>query len=376
MASVHKRGATYYVVYRVDGKQKWAKAGPRKKDADRLKTEIERQLHQGIYREAPDITFKELAGKWLELKKSELRPRSLASYEPMVRRIVAAFGPRKVKTIRQEDVEEFAATMLETASPDLTKRTLTLFKTICAKGIQYGYLYANPVEHVAKPKAPKREMDYLSPEEMAKLIEATDERHRCLIIFACLTGCRQSEILGLRWRNVELESGRVFIRQVCHGGRFYEPKTEKSRRAVAIPPALVKALKAHQLRQAVELESNQHDLVFPNLIGKPMDGHNVTRRILRPALRRAGLREVRFHDLRHSYISMLMNQGANIRFIQQQAGHSSAQITWDRYSHVYPETERAAVLQAESALFGKRKAKRELALTNPEGMSDAMAFSK
>lgn len=355
MACIVKRPGGYYVKFRVDGKQKWRKAGPRKKDADILKADIERELHRGTFQELKDITFVGLAERWLELKKNEVRPKSYASYEPMVRRIVAAVGSRKVKTIRQEDVEQFAATMLKTESPDLTKRTLTLFKAICSKGIQYGYLHVNPVEYVAKPKTPKREMDYLSPEEMVKLIEATDERHRCLSMFACLTGCRQSEILGLRWGDIDFESGRVFIRQVLQGGRFYEPKTDKSRRAVLIPPVLVESLKVHRTRQAVELESNEHDLVFPNLAGRPMSGLNVTRRILRPALRRAGLREVRFHDLRHSYISMLMNQGANIRFIQQQAGHSSAQITWDRYSHVYPETERAAVLQAESALFGDKK---------------------
>ncbi|MHB0977663.1 MAG: tyrosine-type recombinase/integrase [Candidatus Aquicultorales bacterium] len=373
--SIHKRGPSYYVVYRTpEGKQKWKKAGPSyKENALPLKTEIQKQLlTNGVYKEIKDTTFKGLAEKWLKLKKTKLRPKSYGSYEPMILRIVKGFdsegkivqegdrkkkkihdgfGDRNPKTIQQEEIEEFAARMLEALSPDLTKRTLTLFKAICAKGIQWSYLNSNPVEYVEKPESPKPEMDYLSPDEMERLIKSTDNRYKCLITFACLTGCRQSEILGLRWSDVDFASGKVHIRQVYHGGRFDKPKTEKSRRAVLISPRLMEELKTHQLRQTVELGSNAHNLVFPNLMGKPMDGHNLTRRILRPALTRAGIREIRFHDLRHSYISMLMNQGANIRFIQQQAGHSSAQITWDRYGHVYPETEQAAVLQAENAIF-------------------------
>ncbi len=354
MASIVKRPSGYFVVFRIDGRQVWKKGGDRKKDALRLKTEIERELQQGTYQELPDITFRELASKWLELKKNEVRPKSYASYEPQVRRITAVFGGHKVKALKQEMVERFASQLLTEIGPDLTGRILTLFKAILTKGIQWGYLYRNPVEHVSKPKAPKREMDYLNPEELTKLLDATEERHRCLLTFATLTGCRQSEILGLRWGDVDFSAGKVYIRQVLQENCFYEPKTDKSKRVVVVPPVLIEALEVHQTRQAVELSENHHDLVFPNLVGKPMSGINLTRRVLYPALRRAGIRKVGFHILRHSYVSLLVNQGENIKFIQKQVGHSSAKVTWDVYSHLFPEGEKEAVLRLQDSLFGDK----------------------
>lgn len=108
-----------------------------------------------------------------------------------------------------------------------------------------------------------------------------------------------------------------------------------------MPETLIGELKSHQLYQTVYLKTNEHDLVFTNTQGGPVNNKNFTRRTLRAALRRAGLREVErpCHALRHSYVSMLVNQGANIKFIQKQVGHSSARITWDIYSHLYPEAE-------------------------------------
>ncbi len=114
---------------------------------------------------------------------------------------------------------------------------------------------------------------------------------------------------------------------------------------------MVDELKTHQARLAVELSSNEHDLVFPNLNGKPMDSQNLRRRVLEPALKRAGIRQVGFHALRHSYVSMLVAQGENIKTIQQLVGHSSAKITWDTYAHLFSGTTKKAVNKLSKSLF-------------------------
>lgn len=354
MASVQKKDGNYYVVFRLDGKQQWKPGGKRKKDALRLKTEIERDLQQGTYQELPDITFRELAEKWLELKKPQVRPKTYASYKPQIERIVSTFGSFKAKTIQQERVERFVSELLSEVSPDMAGRILTLFKNILTKGVQWGYAYRNPAEYVDRPKTPKREMAYLNPDEMKRLMDAVDEHHRCLFMFACLTGCRQSEILALRWEDVDFDAGTVSIRQVLQDGVFYEPKTEKSKREVMAPPVLVEALSIHKMRQAVELESNECNLVFPNIVGKPMDGQNLTRRVLAQAIERAGIRKVGFHALRHSYVSLLLDHGENIKFIQQQVGHSSAKVTLDTYSHLLPDAGKQAVIRLQDRLFGER----------------------
>lgn len=353
--SIGKRGNNYFIRYYVNGKQYWETIGLRKKDAEAALAERLRQINRGEFYRVPDITFKELSQKWLELKKSQVRPKTLASYAPHVKRLTDCFGDYKVKEISQEMVERFQANLSQRRdiSEATQVRCLTLASSIFRKGIQWGYLSKNPTEFVSKPKVPKKEMDYLTPEEIMKLIESTDTRYRTLIMFACLTGARLSEILGLRWDDVDFEGGRVYIRQTLQDGKFYEPKSEKSKRSIAIPSVLVEKLKVHQLNQAVELDENPYNLVFPNSIGKPIDARNLTRRVLGPALRVAGLRRVGFHTLRHSYVSMLINQGENIKFIQKQVGHSSAKITWDIYSHLFPESEREAVARLEERLFNK-----------------------
>ncbi len=171
-------------------------------------------------------------------------------------------------------------------------------------------------------------------------------------MFACLTGCRQSEILGLAWDNVDLESGRIFIRQTYHDGKFFPPKSQAGRRTIDIPPILVEELKAHQLRQMVELETNEYNLVFTTTEGTPMDKRNVVRRVLDPSRNLAGLRKVGFHSLRHSYVSMLISQGENVKTIQSLVGHASANMTWDTYGHLFEGAGRAAVRRLQDSLFG------------------------
>jgi len=352
-----RRKPAYFVVYRIDGKQLWKYAGQRRGDAEKLKAKIEHGIHTSTHQEMPDINFKELADKWLSLKKSEVRPKTFASYIPHIKRQVEQFGSHKVKNINQEMVESWFAELKkkEAFSPETIGRGITLLKGVFRKGMQWGYLGRNPAEFIAKPKAQKTEVEFLEPDEIKRLIKEADPRYRCLIMFACLTGCRISEILGLRWSDVDFNSSRIFIRQTLQGSKFFEPKSAASRRAVDIPPIMVEALKIHQARLAVELPSNDHDLVFPNLSGKPMDSQGLRRRRLEPALKRAGIRQVGFHALRHSYISMLIAQGENVKTIQQLAGHSSAKITWDTYGHLFEGTTKKAVNKLSSTLFSGEK---------------------
>ena len=354
------KGWSYFVAYRIDGKSHWKKAGERKIDAERLKAKIEHGLHTGTHRELPEITFGELADKWLKLKVTQVRPKTFASYKPHAERLKSAFGRHKAKNINQEMVEKFAADLsTQSIGPATVAKCLTIAGGIFRKGMQWGYLARNPAEFVDKPRIPKPDIEILEPEEIRKLIAATDERHRCLIMFACLTGCRQPEELGLRWADVDFADSRVFIRQTLQGKQFFEPKTESSRRTIDLPPILVTELKTHQARQAVELPQNPHDLVFTSKIGTPMQSRNVTRRILESALKRAGLRKVGFHSLRHSYVSMLIAQGENVKTIQVLVGHSSAQMTWDRYGHLFKGVAKEAVLNLQERLFGESNKSQE-----------------
>ncbi len=358
MATIVKRegrdGPRYYVVYRYGGKQRWELAGRREVDARRLKARIEKQLYEGTFRMVDDKTFDDLSEEFLRLKRREVRPNTFTAYESAARRLLRHLSGRKLKDIGVREVEELSSAFLsEGISTATAFRCLSLLSSMFKKAVLWGYIPYNPAEYVKKPRVERPEPDFLEPEEIRRLIEATEERHRALIMFACLTGARQSEILGLRWGDLDLEEGRAYIRQVLQGGKFYPPKSRAGRRVIDLPPVLVEELKVHRLRQAVELEENPHDLVFTTSLGTPMDKRNVTQRILEPALRKAGLRKVGFHALRHSYISMLIAQGESIKTVQALAGHSSVRMTVDVYGHLFERAGKAAAERLEKAIYGK-----------------------
>lgn len=134
-------------------------------------------------------------------------------------------------------------------------------------------------------------------------------------------------------------------------------EAEAARRAIDLPDIIIEELKSHQVRLAVELESNPHDLAFPNALGKPAHYRNLAQRVLEPALRRAGLRKVGFHALRHSYVSLLAAQGESLKTIQALVGHSSARTTWDTYGHLFSGETKKAVSRLEEKLFGRDQVK-------------------
>lgn len=348
----NKSGTVYDVYYRDQAGKQHKKAFKLKRDAEAFLAKTLSEINRGEYQPIKDILFKDLANKWFELKKSQVRPKTYASYKAHVDRLNNYFGDSKVKTITTEEVETFASELsAQNIGPATVARCLVILTGILKAGMRWGYLGRNPAEFLKKPKVPVPDMDYLTPEEIAGLIEATDERHKTLIMLSAFTGMRQSEILALRWSDIDFTSGKIYVRQTLQNGKFYEPKTDKSKRAVVIPLSLVEALKVHRARQAVELEKNPHDLVFTNTVGSPIPSRNLSQRIFEPALKRAGLRKVGFHSLRHSYVSVLLDQGADIKFIQNQVGHASAKITLDIYSHMLPGREQETMQKLETAML-------------------------
>jgi integrase len=174
-----------------------------------------------------------------------------------------------------------------------------------------------------------------------RLLDATPAGYfRTLFATAYITGMRSGELLGLPWSNVDLDNGIVRVRQSLSwasvageaiGPRFFPPKTKAGIRDVTIPAALVSALKAWKLA------CPPGDLVFPREDGSPESDDRVRRAGLHPALKRAGLPQIRFHDLRHSCASALIVDGRPITEIQHRLGHSSPAITLSVYSHWYAD---------------------------------------
>ncbi len=196
----------------------------------------------------------------------------------------------------------------------------------------------------------------------ALLKVAEGDRLEALLIVALSTGMRSGEMLGLQWKAIDLDRGRIGVvaslqPNLAHELVLMEPKTPRSRRAIDIEPRVVLALRRHRAAQAMERRVAgvawvDNDLVFTAPTGAPIDGRALIRAWFRPLLAKAGLPSIRIHDLRHSYASIALARGVHPKVVQEALGHSTIAVTLDLYSHVVPSLQREAAKEMGAALFG------------------------
>ena len=160
-----------------------------------------------------------------------------------------------------------------------------------------------------------------------------DRGGRALFLTAGLTSARRGEILGLRWSDLDFANGRIWLRRsIGLRGEVKTPKTRKSIRAVGMPKPLRDALEAWWKESSFR---EPEDFFFASPTEAPLDGSAMDSKIYKPARKRAGLPPVRFHDLRHTCASILIEQGEHPKVISEQLGHASIAITMDRYGHLF-----------------------------------------
>jgi integrase len=210
---------------------------------------------------------------------------------------------------------------------------------------------------VKAPQALKKEVKLMTPTEVKALLSgASGDRLEALYVVAVHTGLRQGELLGLKWGDVNLEAGTLSVqRSLATDGTFNPPKRNKSRRTVKLTAQAAEALTSHKAAQNEErlkLGSlwEDHDLVFPNGLGKPMDADNLYHRGFKPLLKRVGLSGFTFHSLRHTCATLLLSKNVNPKIVQEMLGHATISQTMDTYSHVMPGMGNVAATALEEAL--------------------------
>ena len=208
-------------------------------------------------------------------------------------------------------------------------------------------------------------MAFMTPEDVQKLLAtAQDTPYYTLIYAALYTGMRRGELLGLRWCDVDLDMATLSVVQSLqrrYGGEFLvkEPKSSRGRRLIALPPSLAILLRQHKaqqddVRKLLGLALAETDLVFAHLDASPLDPSTISHAFGR-ITRKAGLPNIRFHDLRHTHASLMLRNGVHPKIVSERLGHSSIAITLDTYSHVLPGLQEAAALRFEDALQGTRQ---------------------
>ena len=357
MACIAKRRNRWVIdYYDNQGKRQrqTLKKGTTKKKAREKLREIEDQLAKGIYIPDKKIPiFSEVAKEWLEYKKPNLRASTWSVYEGHTRNHFNDLDNLKINRISIAKIEKFISDRQKEGMHILTlRKILVTLGQIMAYAVRHRYISYNPFKDAERPKGQGeikgQKTRILTPEEINTFLEkVTNQKCRTLFRLAIFSGARQGELLGLKWSDVDWENSQIHIQRTFNNDAWYSTKTETSNRKIDLGPKMLIDLKKWKLA----CPESKLNLIFPNKVGNPINHNNLVNRHFNPALKAAGLHRIRFHDLRHTYASLLIEQGENIKYIQNQLGHSSPTVTLNVYAHLMKPTNQAAAIRLENTIF-------------------------
>jgi len=294
--------------------------------------------------------------EWLESTTQRVRPSTARRYEQLVRRhALPALGRLTLAQLRPAVLQGLYTDLVAAGLAPATVRQLhAILHHALAQAARWGLVSQNVADLVTPPRVPRYEARTLTAQQARTLLAAVrGDALEALYVLALYTGLRQGELLGLRWADVDLERGRLAVRGTL--GRdatgtlaVAETKTARSRRQVPLAPSAVTALRAHGARQAeARLRAGPAwqgtDLIFTEADGRPLNSRELLRGHWYPLLARAGLPRIRFHDLRHTVATLLLEEGVHPRVAADALGHSTTALTLNTYSHV------SATVAAEAA---------------------------
>jgi len=339
-----------YTVQTATGSKRKALYGKTRSEVAAKLSKALADRESGLMFDADNMTVGEYLARWLsDSVRGTVRISTFERHEQIVRaHLVTAFGRMKVKNLTPAHVRSLHREKLEDGLAPATVRKIhsTLHKAL-SQAVADGLIPRNAAE-VKAPRPAPDEMRPLSEAEARTFLDAArvaEDRFEALYVLAITTGLRRGELLGLRWDDADLDRGtlRVGRALVREGGRWVvgETKTKRGRRRVNLTPRTVAALKAHrkrQLEQRVRLAGLYEDqgLIFASENGTPLNPENLVKRSFKPLLKRAGLPEIRFHDLRHTCATLLLGRGVHPKIVQELLGHATIAMTLDTYSHYLP----------------------------------------
>ena len=328
--------------YDSDGRRRWKTIDGGLRDAESALDDLRSRVRRGEKVAPTKATVRQVAELWLS-SKTALRPWTRQGYETSLRtHILPRIGNRRVRDVDVYDVAKIVAHMQADgkASATIVSALKPLSGTL-AYAARRGMRTGNPVrelERDERPRIQRREMRVLNSDEIAKLLRAaSSEQYRVLLATAILSGLRQGELLGLQWQDIDLNRSVIHVRrQLDRSGALSEPKTPQARRDVALMPTLARTLAEHRLSRPPAF-TRDDALIFCSEIGTPMIHRNVSRRALAAAVETAELKHIRFHDLRHTFASLLIAEGLDVTYIAAQLGHANPTITLSTYAHVFDQ---------------------------------------
>lgn len=396
---IQKKGNNYYaVVY--DGidpgtgrkRRRWVPAGTRRADAERLLADLIRRKYDGEPVPTEKLTLGEyLTARWLPVQKSKLRASTFDSYRRNIElHVVPALGRRPLDKLTAEDVDLFYADLLtkgrKRRSPGeklevagLAPKTVRNIHVMLHKALgdaaRKGTVVRNVVALADPPslQARKRpEVKAWDADQLVQFLDAVDS-HRMAPAFhlAAHTGMRRGEVLGVRWRDLDLDAGRVSVRQalvsVGYEMSISDVKTGSSRRTIDIDDDVVQVLRdwrKHRTEERDGADPAADDLVFVKADGASMHP-DIFSQLFDRIVAKLDVPVISLHDLRHTHATLLLKAGVHVKVVSERLGHSNIAFTMNTYQHVLPG------MQAEAAAMFSELLSRTSTAAARRGVSGA-----
>ena len=319
-----------------------------------------------------------LTADWLPAIKVTIEESTWASYERYLRlHVISNLGGVRLEAVDASMLNRLYADLLDHGRLDgkpggLSRQSVRYIHTVLGRAlgdaVRWGRIVRNPSQaatppRVAQTKSQTPDMKTWDAATLAQFLDAEGgTRYHVAFLFIATTGCRRGEALGLRWSDLDLDAGRASLRHAIGAidHRIYEKSTPKSHRArvIDLDPDTVTALRAWRTRQAEERlllgpAYDDRDLVFCHPDGKPYHPDRFSREFAR-RVDRHGVSRIRLHDLRHTWATLALQAGVDVKIVSERLGHASTTITWDIYQHVTPAMQSDAAERVANLIFGPR----------------------
>jgi integrase len=354
----------YDAVWRVGGKQKW-RTFQRRKDAERFLTGAVKATHDGTYQAVSSELMAVVFDRWLthsldvRVKQGLLKPSTAKSYRSMLdTHLRPAFKDSRSDQFSAETVNDWVRARADeiaegTLSPKFYNNLLNLLHVILAwaRGRGQRYLAHDPLAEIQRLPKVRIERKFLEPAQISALLDAAQPPDDTILYLAAYSGLRRGELFGLQWSDLDEGTNPLRVKWSLYQGAITSPKTTHSERTVDLPARIVTRLQDYRTRYP----ALTGDYIFRTETGHPLDPDNWYKRSFTPTAVAAKLRPatvaddrdgeqlVGLHTLRHTYASLLINQGESIKYVSKQLGHASIQITADLYGHLFKETSTVAM---------------------------------
>jgi len=354
----------YWVFIDHQGKRKGKKIGKNKALANEIAKKIEARLVLGDFKLQEDDsiklpTFEEYAKCWLEDYIKPLRRSS--TYERygdiLKRHVFPTFGNKLISEIKRSEIRNL---ILKKSKAGLSRSMICLIRDVMSGALGYAVedelIPGNPVSGILKRLKLERDkritVEPMTEQEVELFLETCFRHyHEYSEFFLCAfrTGMRLGELLGLKWSDIDWNQNFIRVERSYKRGQFDKTKTGKVRRVDMSNQlaASLKTLLTKRKKEALKEGQGEPAKFIFQRDDKPME-QNYIRRVYKRILVKAGIREMRLHDIRHTYASLLLSRGESPVYVKEQLGHSSIQMTVDVYGHLIPGSNRGAVNQLDS----------------------------